>query len=132
MLLARSVLGVKPVSMVFGYHDSLEKSLALNPLAAGTNSGILYTTASNEVAVFTNLIFSHTQARAGVELFYTVTTSAGNYSVYDQIGVGAGVNYDRQGQFIIKPGGSLKGWVIGATAGDAAYFTALGYSMLLG
>lgn len=123
----KTVAGVKQSSLPFGYYDGIGLSYAFNSLAAGTNSVNLYIGAADEVGVLTNLVFSLSATRAGTRMFFVYNDGVARHTIYLQSGATAGVYYDRQGNWVIPPGKILAAYVIGATAGDAAYFTATGY-----
>jgi hypothetical protein len=105
------------------------ESVSVPSLTAGTSDHNGAAVPANYYYIITSFVIRYTGTAAGVIVGARVVSNGASNVLYDATGLTSGLFVDRQGKWLMSAGDNIRVRVTGATAGDALYFTAMGYTI---
>ena len=112
----------------FGASGFVEESLVSTTLPAGTSFLSGTACPAGEMWVISNIAIRYTGTVAGVTINARIVNSV-NIDVFGVTPPVSGQYYDRQGHWVIFPGGYVRQLIIGATLNDDASLQYTGYKL---
>ena len=114
--------------LLWGYTSRLADRKSDTNAAAGTNTLTSSTPAAGEIWVVTH-IAAEDVTSAITRIVVYANMDAVNLDLFTALSPGGFATLDRQGQWILAAGDTIRAEFVGCTLGDDIYLTLLGYKM---
>lgn len=113
---------------ISAYSGQILRRTIVGLLVAGTNTLFIGAVPINTVWVFTNIAIRYTGTPAGVSMYVSIWDGTNAFSIYTVKAPVSAIDVDRQGQWALDAGDSLRLDISNAIANDDGRIYATGYS----